>query len=48
MFTLWNTYPLNTPLDGFNLINRSDVFAAIDDKVILPGYTRTDVHCTIP
>ena len=32
---------VNTRLSGFGLINRSDLFAAIDHNVILPAYTRT-------
>jgi len=42
-FTLWNRYILTSRLSaGFGLINRSDMFAAIDDSVVLPGYTRAD------
>ena len=27
---------------GLGLIHRSDMYAAIDNKVVLPGYTRAD------
>jgi catecholate siderophore receptor len=42
-FTIWNRYLLAARLSaGFGLINRGDMFAAIDDSVVLPGYTRAD------
>lgn len=42
-FSLWNNYRLNSRLGfGLGVLNRSDMFAAIDDTVILPGYTRAD------
>ena len=42
-FSFWNKYQL-TPKLGFGLgvINRSAMFAAIDNTGALPGYTRTD------
>jgi len=43
-FTLWNKYQLMSRLGvGLGLAHRSDVFAAIDNKVTLPGYTKVDV-----
>lgn len=43
-FSLWNNYRFTRKwAAGLGLINRSDMFAAIDNKVILPGYTRADV-----
>jgi catecholate siderophore receptor len=42
-FSLWNNYRFATKWGaGLGLIHRSDMFAAIDDKVTLPGYTRAD------
>jgi catecholate siderophore receptor len=41
--SLWNNYRLWQRLSiGLGIIRRSDMFAAIDDTVILPGYTRAD------
>jgi catecholate siderophore receptor len=43
-FTVWNKYQLMSRLGlGLGLAHRSDVFAAIDNKVTLPGYTKVDV-----
>ncbi|HMH44228.1 MAG TPA: TonB-dependent receptor, partial [Pyrinomonadaceae bacterium] len=43
MFSLWNNYQIVKRLGvGLGIIHRSDMFAAIDDTVILPGYTRAD------
>jgi catecholate siderophore receptor len=43
-FSLWNNYQILRKLGaGVGIIHRSDMFAAIDDSVILPGYTRADV-----
>ena len=42
-FTLWNKYQLSSRLGlGLGIAHRSDVFAAIDNKVTLPGYTKVD------
>ena len=42
-FSLWNHYRFSTKWRaGLGLIRRSDMFAAIDNKVVLPGYTRAD------
>jgi catecholate siderophore receptor len=42
-FSLWNNYQIISRLGaGLGLIHRSDIFAAIDNKVTLPGYTRAD------
>jgi catecholate siderophore receptor len=42
-FSLWNTFRfLNKWGAGLGIVNRSDMYAAIDNKVILPGYTRVD------
>ena len=41
--SLWNHYQLIRKLGaGVGIIHRSDMFAAIDNKVVLPGYTRID------
>jgi catecholate siderophore receptor len=41
--SLWNNYQINTKLGaGLGLIHRSNMFAAIDNTVIVPGYTRAD------
>ena len=42
-FSLWNNYQIASRLAaGLGVIHRSDMFAAIDDTVRLPGYTRAD------
>ena len=42
-FSLWNNYQISRRLGvGVGLINRADMFAAIDNTVALPGYTRAD------
>ncbi|MBV9960556.1 MAG: TonB-dependent siderophore receptor [Acidobacteria bacterium] len=42
-FSLWNNYRLMARLGvGLGLIHRSDMFAAVDNTVVLPGYTRAD------
>jgi catecholate siderophore receptor len=42
-FSLWNNYRFNPKwAAGLGIIHRSDMFAAIDDTVALPGYTRAD------
>jgi catecholate siderophore receptor len=42
-FSLWNNYKVHPRIGlGLGLIHRSDMFAAIDDAVVLPGYTRAD------
>ena len=42
-FSLWNKYQLSNRLSaGLGVIRRSDMFAAIDNTVVLPGYTRAD------
>jgi catecholate siderophore receptor len=42
-FSLWNNYQLSGRLGaGLGILNRSDMFAAIDNTVFLPGYTRAD------
>ncbi|MEP6704364.1 MAG: TonB-dependent siderophore receptor, partial [Acidobacteriota bacterium] len=42
-FTLWNRYQVLKRLGaGIGLIRRSDIFASIDNTVVLPAYTRVD------
>jgi catecholate siderophore receptor len=42
-FSLWNNYSVSRKWRaGLGLTHRSDMFAAIDNRVILPGYTRAD------
>lgn len=42
-FSLWNNYRFARRWGaGLGLLHRSNMFAAIDDKVRLPGYTRAD------
>ena len=42
-FSIWNNYQVISKLGfGLGLVNRDDMFAAIDDTVTLPGYTRAD------
>jgi catecholate siderophore receptor len=49
--SLWNNYRVHSRLAaGVGIVHRSDMFAAIDDTVTLPGYLRADaaayVHLT--
>jgi catecholate siderophore receptor len=42
-FSLWNNYNVIRRLAfGLGIIHRSDMFAAVDNAVVLPGYTRAD------
>jgi catecholate siderophore receptor len=42
-FSLWNNYQIGSRVAaGFGVIHRSDMFAAVDNTVTLPGYTRAD------
>ena len=42
-FSLWNNYRILPKVGaGFGILNRSTMFAAIDDTVRLPGYARLD------
>ena len=42
-FSLWNNYQILPRLGaGLGILNRTDMFAAIDNTVRLPGYTRAD------
>ncbi|HYY41361.1 MAG TPA: TonB-dependent receptor, partial [Pyrinomonadaceae bacterium] len=42
-FSLWNNYRVAAKLGvGLGLVHRSDMFAAVDNTVTLPGYTRAD------
>lgn len=42
-FSLWNSYRVLSNLGlGLGLVHRSDMFAAVDNTVVLPGYTRAD------
>lgn len=42
-FSLWNNYRVLPKLGaGLGILNRSDMFAAIDNTVLLPAYTRVD------
>ena len=42
-FSVWNKYQFMRKLSaGLGVITRSDMFAAIDNTVVLPGYTRFD------
>ncbi len=44
MFSLWNNYQVIRRLGfGLGVVNRDDMFAAIDNTVVLPGYLRADV-----
>ena len=48
-FSLWNNYQFHAAArrPALGVIHRSDMFAAIDNTVTLPGYTRVDaaVYC---
>ena len=42
-FSLWNKYQITGRLSaGLGVISRSDSFVAVDNAVVLPGYTRAD------
>lgn len=42
-FSVWNHYRFDGSwAAGLGVIHRSNMYAAIDDRVILPGYTRAD------
>src|SRR5262249_34938859 len=42
-FSLWNNYQIMKRLGaGVGILNRSNMFAAVDNTVTLPGYTRAD------
>jgi catecholate siderophore receptor len=42
-FSLWNNYQILPRLGaGLGILHRSDMFAAVDNTVTLPGYTRAD------
>jgi catecholate siderophore receptor len=42
-FALWNTYQVAPRLGlGLGVLHRTDMYAAIDNSVVLPGYTRVD------
>jgi catecholate siderophore receptor len=42
-FSLWNNYQVYRRVGtGIGIVRRTDMFAAIDNTVILPGYTRAD------
>ena len=48
-FSIWNKYQLANKLAfGVGVIHRSDVFAAIDNTVTLPAYTRIDTAVFVP
>lgn len=43
MFSLWNKYQITSKLGaGLGLVYRSDMFAAVDNTVVLPGYAKAD------
>ena len=42
-FSLWNSYQFLSRMSaGLGILNRSDMYAGIDNTVTLPGYTRAD------
>lgn len=42
-YSLWNRYQLLAPLGvGLGIVRQSDMYAAIDNTVTLPGFTRLD------
>ena len=43
VFSLWNHYQIVPRVGvGLGILNRSDMFAAIDNTVVIPSYTRAD------
>ena len=48
-FSLWNKYQVHSRLGvGLGIVQRSDMFAAIDDTVTLPGYLKLDAAVYVP
>ena len=48
-FSLWNMLQLHPRIGaGLGIVSRSDMFAAIDDAVTLPGYARVDAALYVP
>jgi catecholate siderophore receptor len=48
-FSVWNRFQLMKRLGlGVGVIHRSEMFAAIDDTVTLPGYTKIDTAVYLP
>jgi len=48
-FSLWNLYQVQPRVGvGLGVVYRSDMFAAIDNTVTLPGYTRVDAAVYLP
>ena len=48
-FSLWNNYQLHRRVSAaLGVIYRADMFAAIDNSVVLPGYTRIDAATFVP
>lgn len=42
-FSFWNSYQILPKLSaGLGVVHRSDMFAAVDNTVVLPGYTKVD------
>jgi catecholate siderophore receptor len=48
-FSVWNSYQVVPRLGGgLGIIHRSDMYAAIDNTVTLPSYTRVDAAVFVP
>jgi catecholate siderophore receptor len=48
-FSLWNKYQVHSRLGfGLGIVQRSDMFAAIDNTVTLPGYLKLDAAVYVP
>lgn len=48
-FSFWNNYQFARRLGaGLGIVNRTDMFAAIDNTILLPGYTRADAALFVP
>lgn len=48
-FSVWNRYQIFSQFGvGLGIVHRSDMFAAIDNTVILPGYTKVDAAFYVP
>ncbi len=48
-FSLWNNYLIHPRVSAaLGVIYRADMFAAIDNTVVLPGYTRIDAATFVP
>src|ERR1051326_2156815 len=47
-FSLWNSYKIHPRVSAaIGVVRRSDMFASVDNSVVLPGYLRADTALNI-